>query len=120
MRTVTWLSAHDSPEWFPPPEQALEDPPGLLAAGGDLSPERLLTAYRRGIFPWYSVGQPILWWTPDPRLVVDVALFKRARSLRKTVRQRRFEIRADTSFTRVIHACATTRRTGQFGTWITP
>jgi leucyl/phenylalanyl-tRNA--protein transferase len=114
---ITWL-AGDAP--FPPIERALTEPNGLLAAGGDLSPERLLAAYRRGIFPWYSAGQPILWWTPDPRMVLDVASFKVARSLRKTVRQRRFEIRADTSFTRVIHACATTPRSGQFGTWITP
>src|SRR5207248_1201170 len=70
VKTITWLSAQDAPEWFPPLEQALEEPSGLLAAGGDLSPERLIAAYRRGIFPWYSPGQPVLWWSPDPRAVL--------------------------------------------------
>ena len=70
MKTITWLSPHDPPERFPPLEQALDEPAGLLAAGGDLSPQRLLAAYRRGIFPWYSPGQPVLWWSPDPRAVL--------------------------------------------------
>ena len=70
VKTITWLSPHDAPEWFPPAEQALDEPAGLLAAGGDLSPERLIAAYRRGIFPWYSPGQPVLWWSPDPRAVL--------------------------------------------------
>jgi leucyl/phenylalanyl-tRNA--protein transferase len=71
MSTVVWLGESDTPDAFPPVEQALKEPDGLLAAGGDLSPERLLAAYRRGIFPWYSRGQPILWWSPDPRAVLS-------------------------------------------------
>ena len=69
-KTITWLSPEGDREWFPPLEQALDEPEGLLAAGGDLSPPRLLAAYRRGIFPWYSAGQPVLWWSPDPREVL--------------------------------------------------
>src|ERR1700745_2818870 len=119
MRTVTWLSAHDSPECFPPPEQALEDPPGLLAAGGDLSPERLLAAYRRGIFPWYSAGQPVLWWAPNPREVLDTVEFKCSRSLGKTLGHRWFEVTFDRDFPAVVQACAA-RRDNSPGTWITP
>ena len=83
MKTITWLSPQDAPEWFPPLEQALEEPAGLLAAGGDLSPERLIAAYQRGIFPWYSPGQPVLWWSPDPRAVLFPEEFRCARSLAK-------------------------------------
>ncbi len=104
---------------FPPIDTALADPNGLLAAGGDLSAERLLAAYRQGIFPWYSDGQPILWWSPDPRMVLFVAEFRMPRSLRKLVAQRRFEIRVDTAFRRVIEACAEPRN-DDGGTWITP
>jgi leucyl/phenylalanyl-tRNA---protein transferase len=118
MRTVTWLSAHDSPEWFPPPEQALEDPPGLLAAGGDLSPERLLAAYRRGIFPWYSPGQPVLWWSPDPRAVLFPEEFHCTRSLAKTLRNGGFGLSRDRDFAAVIDGCAAPRA-GSPGTWIT-
>jgi leucyl/phenylalanyl-tRNA--protein transferase len=68
-KSITWLTPEGDREWFPPLEQALDEPEGLLAAGGDLSPPRLLAAYRRGIFPWYSAGQPVLWWAPDPRRI---------------------------------------------------
>jgi leucyl/phenylalanyl-tRNA--protein transferase len=104
---------------FPPVETALHDPNGLLAAGGDLSVEQLLAAYRQGIFPWYGAGQPILWWSPDPRMVLFVDEFDVPRSLRKVVAQRRFDIRVDTAFRRVIEACAEPR-TDDGGTWITP
>jgi leucyl/phenylalanyl-tRNA--protein transferase len=104
---------------FPPIESALADPNGLLAAGGDLSAERLLAAYRHGIFPWYSGGQPILWWSPDPRMVLFVAEFRTSRSLRKLVAQTRFDIRVDSAFRDVIEACAAPREEGG-GTWITP
>lgn len=114
---ISWLTG-DMP--FPPVERALAEPNGLLAAGGDLSPERLLAAYRHGIFPWYSAGQPILWWSPDPRMVLWVDEFNASRSLRKRIRQRQFELRSDTSFADVIEACAAAPRAGQFGTWITP
>jgi leucyl/phenylalanyl-tRNA---protein transferase len=118
MRTITWLSPHDAPEWFPPPEQALEEPAGLLAAGGDLSPERLLAAYRRGIFPWYSPGQPVLWWSPDPRAVLFPEEFRLTRSLAKTLRNRGFAASIDRDFEGVIDGCAAPR-TASPGTWIT-
>jgi leucyl/phenylalanyl-tRNA---protein transferase len=118
MKTVTWLSPHDAPEWFPPAEQALEDPPGLLAAGGDLSPGRLLAAYRRGIFPWYSPGQPVLWWSPEPRAVLFPEEFHRTRSLAKTLRNAGFATTIDRDFTAVIDGCAAPRAASP-GTWIT-
>ncbi|MEZ5488238.1 MAG: leucyl/phenylalanyl-tRNA--protein transferase [Steroidobacteraceae bacterium] len=119
MKTITWLApAVDGVQWFPPIERALDDPPGLLAAGGDLSTERLLAAYRRGIFPWYSQGQPVLWWCPDPRTVLIPAEFRRSRSLAQSERNRGYEVRFDTAFTTVIDACAAPRHTGP-GTWIT-
>lgn len=118
MKTLTWLSVQDAPEWFPPPEQALEDPPGLLAAGGDLSPERLLAAYRRGIFPWYSPGQPVLWWSPDPRAVLFPEEFHRSRSLARTLRNGGFDTSLDRDFTAVIDGCAAPRAASP-GTWIT-
>ena len=118
MRTITWLSAHDAPEWFPPPEQALEEPAGLLAAGGDLSPQRLVAAYRRGIFPWYSPGQPVLWWSPDPRAVLFPEEFRRSRSLMKSLRNAGFTLSANADFAGVIDACAAPRPTSP-GTWIT-
>ncbi len=114
---IPWLVA-DAP--FPPLELALADPNGLLCAGGDLSPQRILDAYRHGIFPWFSDGQPILWWSPDPRMVLFPAEFKVSRSLRKTLRAGRYEIRLDSDFAAVIDACAHTWRPGQPGTWITP
>ena len=111
---IAWLEK-ETP--FPPLEAALRDPDGLLAAGGDLSPERLLAAYRRGIFPWYSDGDPILWWSPDPRMVLIPEEFKVSRSLAKTLRNKAFEIRFDTKFDRVIRSCAQARP-GRTGTWI--
>src|SRR5256885_3703788 len=114
---IAWLWA-DAP--CPRLERALDDPNGLLAAGADLTPQRLVAAYRRGIFPWYSEGQPILWWSPNPRMVLYVADFKVSRSLRKRIRQRTFEIHVDTAFRKVVEACATAPRAGQYGTWITP
>jgi leucyl/phenylalanyl-tRNA---protein transferase len=118
MKTVTWLSPHDAPEWFPPLEQALEEPSGLLAAGGDLSPARLLAAYQRGIFPWYSPGQPVLWWSPDPRAVIFPEEFNCSRSLAKTIRNGGFEVVIDRDFGAIMDACAAPR-THAPGTWIT-
>jgi len=102
---------------FPPPDYA--DPSGLIAIGGDLSSERLLEAYRVGIFPWYSDDQPILWWSPDPRLVLELDQFKIARSLRKILKKGIFKVTFDRVFEEVIAACATVDRDGQQGTWIT-
>ena len=113
---IPWLSeAHV----FPPPDTALFEPNGLLAAGGDLDPQRLLAAYRNGIFPWYSAGEPILWWSPDPRMVLFPDELKISRSLAKTLRNANYEVRLDTAFDKVIHACAGKPRDGQPGTWIT-
>jgi len=102
---------------FPDPERA--EPDGLLAVGGDLSPERLVAGYLTGIFPWYDDASPILWWSPDPRLVLEPAALHLPRSLARTVRRGRYRISADTAFERVIRACAGTIRPGQPGTWIT-
>ena len=118
MKTITWLSPQDAPEWFPPLEQALEEPAGLLAAGGDLSPERLIAAYRNGIFPWYSPGQPVLWWSPDPRAVLFPEEFRCTRSLAKTLRNGGFTVSIDREFAGVIDGCAAPR-TASPGTWIT-
>lgn len=112
---IPWLT--DRPV-FPPVERALTEPNGLLAAGGRLAPEWLLAAYRHGIFPWYSEGEPILWWSPDPRLVLFPRAVRITRSLRKTLRQRRFEVRFDTAFETVMRECAAPRTPGG-GTWIT-
>ena len=102
---------------FPPPDYA--DASGLLAVGGDLSSERLLEAYRLGIFPWYSDDQPILWWSPDPRLVLKLDEFKVSRSLRKTLRKGVFKVTFDRAFQEVIRGCASVPREHQKGTWIT-
>ena len=118
MKTITWLSPQDAPEWFPPLEQALEEPCGLLAAGGDLSPERLIAAYRGGIFPWYSPGQPVLWWSPDPRAVLFPEEFHCSRSLAKTLRNGGFSYSMDRDFGAVIDGCAAPRAASP-GTWIT-
>ncbi|NNF40386.1 MAG: leucyl/phenylalanyl-tRNA--protein transferase [Woeseiaceae bacterium] len=104
---------------FPPVENALREPDGLLAAGGDLATARLLAAYRRGIFPWYEEGQPLLWWSPDPRCVLQAGQFHVSRSLRRYLRQSPLEVTFNTSFGDVIRACAGPRRSQQ-GTWITP
>jgi leucyl/phenylalanyl-tRNA--protein transferase len=114
---IPWLDAHSA---FPPVDTALREPNGLLAAGGDLSSARLIDAYRRGIYPWYSEGQPTLWWSPDPRMVLFVDEFRMSRSLGKRVRRREFAVRVDTSFRAVMDACAKAPRSGQNGTWITP
>ena len=113
---IPWLESATS---FPPLELALTEPNGLLCAGGDLSPQRILHAYSRGIFPWYAKGEPILWWSPDPRMVLHPSEFKLSRSLRKTLRRGGYEIRLDSDFPAVIRACAKSRRRGQHGTWIT-
>ena len=102
---------------FPPPEYA--DPSGLLAVGGDLSSERLLEAYRQGIFPWFTEDQPILWWSPDPRFVLELDEFRTSRNLRKTLKKKRFQVTFDRAFEAVIRACAAVARKGQKGTWIT-
>jgi leucyl/phenylalanyl-tRNA---protein transferase len=102
---------------FPHPEAS--EPSGLLALGGDLSPERLLTAYSLGIFPWYSEDQPILWHSPDPRAVLEPSALHVSRSLARTLRRGRFEVRLDTAFEAVIRACAQIPRGGEHGTWIT-
>jgi leucyl/phenylalanyl-tRNA--protein transferase len=121
---LVWINDDQA---LPPTRLALgpgSEAPGLLAAGGRVTPERLEEAYRRGVFPWYSPGQPVLWWSPDPRMVLRTEDFHLSHSLRKTLR--RFirttgcEVRIDSRLTQVIHACATTPREGQDGTWIVP
>lgn len=107
---------------FPSIDTALAEPAGpngLLAAGGDLSPQRILAAYRQGIFPWYSEGQPILWWSPDPRMVLFPTELKIGRSFARVLRNLDYEVRLDTAFAAVIAACAGMPRAGQAGTWIT-
>ncbi len=104
---------------FPPVEQALAEPDGLLAVGGDLSPPRLLRAYRHGVFPWYNPGEPILWWSPDPRLVLFPERLKVSRSLKKIMKQGTFTLTFDRAFTEVIEGCSAPRR-DEKGTWITP
>jgi leucyl/phenylalanyl-tRNA--protein transferase len=118
MRTLRWLSRSTGAEGFPPVNEALTEPNGLLAAGGDLEPPRLLAAYRHGIFPWYEEGQPILWWSPDPRAILRPDALRVSRSLRRSVLKRGFEFRVDTAFDSVVAACAEPRHYGG-GTWIT-
>ena len=113
---IPWLDPHDE---FPRLEEALRDPNGLLCAGADLSPPRILDAYRSGIFPWFSPGEPILWWSPDPRMVLVPDEMRVSRSLRRRLQQGNFEVRLDCAFPSVIRACASTPRPGQSGTWIT-
>ena len=103
--------------FFPPVETALAEPNGLLAMGGDLSVERLLAAYRHGIFPWFNPGEPILWWSPDPRMVLVPGEIRVTRSLAKRMRNAGFEVRLDTAFVEVMRACAAPRE-GAGGTWI--
>ena len=121
---LTWID-DDTP--LPPTQRALgpdSDAPGLLAIGGTVTPKRLEEAYRHGVFPWFGPGEPPLWWSPDPRMVLPVAEFRVSRSLRRTLR--RFvctpgcEVRIDSAFERVIAACAQVPREGQSGTWIVP
>ncbi len=111
---IPWL---DGAPDFPSLQQALAQPNGLLAAGGGLDPPWLLAAYRQGIFPWFNPGEPILWWSPDPRLVLLPDELRISRSLRKTLRRRHFDIRVDSAFSAVIEACAAPRAPG-LGTWI--
>jgi leucyl/phenylalanyl-tRNA--protein transferase len=114
MSSLPWLNPNQL--WFPPAEEALEDPDGLLALGGDLSPERLILAYSNGIFPWFSDDQPLLWWSPDPRCVLFPDEIHVSRSLRRDLNRRTLQITADRNFTAVIEACANLRSEG---TWIT-
>jgi leucyl/phenylalanyl-tRNA--protein transferase len=113
-----WISPGDHNLDFPDVSLALREPDGLLAVGGDLTTDRIMSAYRRGIFPWYSENQPILWWSPDPRTVLFPARLKISRSLRKTLRRARFRVSMDEAFQQVIAACAAPRP-GSSGTWIT-
>jgi leucyl/phenylalanyl-tRNA--protein transferase len=108
---LTWLEPGDP---FPPVQRALKDPNGLLAAGGELSVERLLDAYRRGVFPWYSSGQPPLWWSPDPRMVLYCEELKVSRSLAKSLRNKGYELRIDSAFAEVLEGCAWRPE----GTWL--
>jgi leucyl/phenylalanyl-tRNA---protein transferase len=119
MKRIRWLAASDAPADFPDVSEALDDPAGLLAGGGDLSPERLVEAYRRGIFPWYSPGQPVLWWSPDPREVLLPGEIHISRSLRRQLRRAPFLITENLAFSRVVAACAEPRD-AIAGTWITP
>ena len=105
---------------FPPLDAALQDPNGLLAIDGDLTPERLLDAYRHGIFPWFNQGDPVLWWSPDPRMVLFPEELNISRSLAKRLKKPDYEVRFDTSFRAVMQACAHAPRDGQPGTWIVP
>lgn len=113
---IPWLEVNDT---FPAVHTALREPNGLLCAGADLSPQRLLRAYSLGIFPWFNEGEPILWWSPDPRMVLIPAEMKISRSLAKTLRRSTFEIRLDTAFDQVMSECAAPR-SAHGGTWISP
>ena len=115
---MIWRLHPDCPELFPDPEEA--DPEGLLAVGGDLSVRRLLAAYRRGIFPWYGEGQPLLWWSPDPRCVIVPERFRIPHTVRKEVRKCGFSATIDRAFREVMLRCASTPRPDQDGTWIMP
>ena len=113
---LPWINPDDP---FPPVEKAMREPNGLLCAGMDLSPERILDAYRHGIFPWFNPGEPVLWWSPDPRMVLVPAKIKISRSLRQRMKRGGYEIRVDTCFRQVMQECAAPRD-GQPGTWIVP
>jgi leucyl/phenylalanyl-tRNA--protein transferase len=119
MSRLPWLAENAPPESLPPAELASDEPNGLLAVGGSLDPAWLLHAYEHGVFPWYNPGEPILWWSPDPRAVLRPGDLRLSRSLRRTIRSGKFDIRADTSFVAVIEGCAAPRA-GAAGTWITP
>jgi leucyl/phenylalanyl-tRNA--protein transferase len=111
---LAWIEPEDP---FPPVERALKSPSGLLCAGADLSTGRLLEAYRRGIFPWYSRGEPVLWWSPDPRMVLHCEELNVPRSLAKSVRNKGFEVRIDSAFPEVLAGCSEPRK-GEPGTWL--
>lgn len=117
MQQVSFLRENDLT--FPPIERALTDPEGLLAVGGDLSPERLMAAYAEGVFPWYEEGGPILWWSPDPRMILEPSQVRLSRSLRRLLRKRPFHITMDQAFVQVVSQCAALRQYRE-GTWITP
>lgn len=117
MLDVSWLSPHDVE--FPSTQLALKEPNGLLAVGGDLSLERLISAYRLGIFPWYEEPQPILWWSPSPRAVLFPEKLKISKSLKKRIRRQEYRITCDTAFSQVMQHCAKVPRNRQHGTWIT-
>ena len=114
--TIPWLDHRDP---FPPVDEALIEPNGLLAAGGDLSPERLLDAYAHGIFPWFNEDDPVLWWSPDPRMILFPRELHVSRSLRRTIRSGRFSVTLDAAFEAVMAGCAAPRL-HQDGTWLTP
>lgn len=118
MHRITWLQESDPPGALPPGDQALAEPNGLLAAGGALTPEWLIHAYRHGVFPWYGKGQPILWWSPDPRAVLLPEEFHVSRSLARSIRSRGYDTRIDTAFDAVIAGCAAPRPERP-ETWIT-
>ena len=120
MTRPPFLLAPEPDAPFPPAHLALREPDGLLAVGGDLSPARLLTAYRHGIFPWFSRGQPPLWWSPDPRMVFDSATFALPSRFRRSLKSSRWTLRADTAFDAVVERCARIPRRGQRDTWILP
>lgn len=114
------MPVYQLPDEIAFPHPSLAEDEGLLAVGGDLSPERLLTAYANGIFPWYSEGDPIMWWSPDPRLVMYPQSFKVSKSLRQRMNSGQYRISMDTSFPEVIRACASIFRKDEEGTWIVP
>ncbi len=117
IRSLLWMPK-GGPHWFPPVEEASAE--GLLMAGGDLSPERLIFAYTHGIFPWYEEDSSILWWAPDPRCVLFPGELRIPSRLARSLRRRRFSFTVDSAFRRVIHACASVPRHGAQGTWIVP
>lgn len=119
MTGLHWITPDEPADAFPPVDRALRDPDGLLAIGGDLQTDRLLCAYRKGIFPWFNPGQPVLWWSPDPRAVLFPAELHVSRTLRRTFRRGHFTFSVDADFEGVIRGCATTPRHDQAGTWIT-
>jgi leucyl/phenylalanyl-tRNA--protein transferase len=113
-----FVLALDESTPFPPLNQALTDPNGLIAIGGDLNTERLLDAYSQGIFPWFSEGEPIMWWSPDPRMVLFPSELKISNSLKKTIKKQKYETKLNTAFREVITACSQVNRSNQDGTWI--
>lgn len=117
---VPWQLHPDPDSPFPPAGTALREPDGLLAIGGDLSVPRLLRAYAAGVFPWFNPGEPILWWSPDPRTVFDTARFRLSRGNRRALRGFDWQLRVDTAFAQVMSQCAHVPRAGQAGTWISP
>ena len=118
MITPALINPNDTSHEFPDVSLALEEPNGLLAIGGDLSPGRLLSAYKRGIFPWFNPGEPILWWSPNPRAILFPDKLRISRSLRKTINKQLFTVTTDLAFDKVVAACAAPRAK-QPGTWIT-